>query len=76
MGPAILVTLGILFLLRQFWYIDDEIIPILLIVIGLLLLGTHKASAEGHVQPPWAGGGSLESASQEAGPSQIRKEHR
>lgn len=76
MGPAILVTLGILFLLRQFWYIDDEIIPILLIVIGLLLLGAHKASAEGHVQPSWAGGGSLESGLQEADPSQIRKEHR
>jgi hypothetical protein len=73
MGPAILVTLGILLLLRQFWYVrEGEIFPILLIVIGLLLIAAHNASAEGHTQPWWARGGSLES--EETNPSEARKE--
>jgi hypothetical protein len=55
MGPAILVTLGILFLL------DDAVSfgrtwPALLIVIGLIKVYQSNASTEGHVElPPPAG---------------------
>ena len=54
MGPAVLITLGVLFLLDQighthwlkFW---DSTWPALLIVIGLVLFLEHNASAAGHV---------------------------
>jgi Domain of unknown function (DUF5668) len=53
-GGAILVTLGILFLLDNygFLYFDDSW-PVLLIVIGLLSFAARSASTEGHIQAGW-----------------------
>jgi Domain of unknown function (DUF5668) len=53
-GPAIVITIGILFLLHQVrgghFYFGNTW-PILLLVIGLLQLGSALASSKGHVQP-------------------------
>ena len=54
MGPAVLITIGVLFLLDQlsnshwlkFW---DSTWPALLIVIGLVMFLQHNASVAGHV---------------------------
>src|SRR5262245_10942253 len=56
MGGAILVTLGVLFLLQEYgiFYFDNSW-PLLLIVIGLLSFAARSGSIEGHVQPHWAG---------------------
>ena len=52
MGAAILITLGILFLLETYSVADfGQTFPVLLIVIGLLLFANRNASMEGHVQP-------------------------
>ena len=50
MGPAVLITLGVLFLIDQYsmWGIGRTW-PILLIVIGIVLLARRNASTEGHV---------------------------
>jgi hypothetical protein len=57
-GAAILVTIGVLFLLQQNWYIDfGQTWPVLLIVIGVCSYIAHNASTEGHVQPWWVRGG-------------------
>jgi hypothetical protein len=50
MGPVVLITVGVLFLLGQytrygFW----ELWPILLIVIGAVLVGQSLVSREGHI---------------------------
>jgi hypothetical protein len=51
MGPAVLVTLGVLFLLSQFHYVGfGRTWPVLLIVIGAVLLAQRNAPLEGHVQ--------------------------
>ena len=53
MGPVILITIGVLFLLdqmgRQHWMQFDFTWPALLIVIGVVLLLSHSASMEGHI---------------------------
>jgi len=50
MGPAILITLGLILLLDQFNYVDFwRSAPILLIVIGLVKVLQGNASIEGHV---------------------------
>jgi hypothetical protein len=68
-GAAILVTLGILFLVQEYEYVSfDKTWPVLLIVIGLFLLAGHNASMEGHVQPWWAGGDPLDDRSKEKNP--------
>lgn len=55
MGPAILITIGALFLLDEVGRIRfGETFPILLIVIGVMLYLGRTASIEGHVQPPVA----------------------
>lgn len=55
MGPAVLITVGVLFLLdqivRQSWIHFGRTWPALLIVIGLVLFLEHNASAAGHVSP-------------------------
>lgn len=54
MAPAILVTLGILFLLQEFgsWYVNfNHTCPLLLIVIGVVLLAKRSASMTGHIDP-------------------------
>jgi hypothetical protein len=61
MGPAVLVTLGILFLIRDVSYRLElgHTWPLLLIVIGIVLVLQHTAPTEGHIpygyvpgQPP------------------------
>jgi hypothetical protein len=53
MGPAVLITLGVLFLLDQvgriYWLHFDNTWPALLIVIGLVMFLQHNASQAGHV---------------------------
>jgi hypothetical protein len=52
MGAAVLITLGILFLLEELTYLRfGETFPALLIVIGAMLFLGRSASTEGHVQP-------------------------
>jgi len=53
MGPAVLITIGVLFLLDQighvYWMDFGFTWPALLIVIGVIMLLSHSASMEGHV---------------------------
>jgi hypothetical protein len=53
MGPAVLITLGVLFLLAQvsstYWLNFDRTWPALLIVIGLVSFLRHSAPINGHV---------------------------
>jgi len=68
MGPAVLITLGVLFLLDQIshthWLDFGTTWPALLIVIGLVMFLQHGAPATGHVpreyqaMPPVAPGAS------------------
>src|ERR1700749_3287858 len=52
MGAAVLITLGILFLLEELVYLPfGETFTALLIVIGAMLFLGPAASTEGHVQP-------------------------
>jgi hypothetical protein len=56
-GGAILITLGVLFLLQEYLYIDlDRTWPVLLIVIGVMSYAARTASMKGHIQPWWMGG--------------------
>ena len=57
MGPVIVVTVGVLFLLQEMrgGYFDfGNTYPVILIVIGLISLASAMASSEGHVSsvPP------------------------
>jgi len=57
MGAAVLVTLGVLFLLESYNVISfDRSFPVLLLVIGCVLLVARTGSTEGHVQPGWIQG--------------------
>ncbi len=52
MGPAILITIGVLFLLGQVRYdlgFFEKTWPVLLLVIGAIKLAEALASPEGHV---------------------------
>ena len=53
MGPAVLITLGVLFLLDQLthvrWLDFGSTWPAFLIVIGLVMFLEHNASAAGHI---------------------------
>jgi len=53
MGPAVLITLGVLFLVgRLSWgHSFRDLWPTLLIVIGTVKLAGSLASAEGHIGP-------------------------
>ena len=52
MGAAVLITLGALFLLAEFYVIQfGQSFPVLLIVIGLMLYLGRSASTDGHIQP-------------------------
>jgi len=54
MVSAVLVTLGIIILLRNFGIVPiHESIPVILLVIGGMLLIARTGSTEGHVQPGW-----------------------
>jgi hypothetical protein len=54
MGPAIITTLGILFLLSEFhgaglWF--GRTFPVIFIVIGGILLASSLAPMDGHIDP-------------------------
>ncbi len=54
MGPAILVTIGILFLLSEFigrGFGFGNTFPVVLIVIGAILLASSLAPTDGHIDP-------------------------
>jgi hypothetical protein len=55
MGPAIIITVGILFLLDQVrgGYLSfGNTFPVILIVIGVVSLASALAPAEGHISGP------------------------
>lgn len=57
MGAAILITLGVLFLLDNYGALPfHKTIPVLFLVIGGVLLISRTGSTEGHVQPGWIQG--------------------
>lgn len=57
MGPAVLVTLGVLFLMQSYDIMPfDRSFPVLLLVIGCVLLVSRTGSIEGHIQPGWVQG--------------------
>ena len=54
MGPAIMVTIGVMFLLNNFGITrGGTFVAVLLIVIGGVKLLQTGASTEGHVQPTY-----------------------
>ncbi|HEY4900726.1 MAG TPA: DUF5668 domain-containing protein [Terriglobales bacterium] len=59
MGPAILITLGVMFLLDQvthvYWMEFGRTWPALLIVIGLIKFLQHNSPATGHVPREYMG---------------------
>ena len=55
MGPAVIITIGLLFLLDQFgsgFFSFGNTFPVILIVIGAVSLASNLASAEGHISGP------------------------
>ena len=55
MGPLVVTTVGVLFLLSEVrgGYLNiANTFPVLLIVIGIVLLGSALAPMEGHVESP------------------------
>lgn len=57
MGAAVLITLGVLFLMESYNVISfDRSFPVLLLVIGCVLLVSRTGSTEGHIQPGWTHG--------------------
>jgi hypothetical protein len=53
MGPVVLITLGVLFLIGRMnlGYDFGDLWPVLLIVIGLVKIAGAMASTEGHIGP-------------------------
>jgi hypothetical protein len=54
MGPAVIVTVGVLFLLQQMrgGYFDfGNTYPVILVVIGAILLASSLAPMNGHINP-------------------------
>src|SRR5215467_4565809 len=57
MGAAVLITLGVLFLLENYHVVPfDRSFPVLLLVIGSVLLLARTGSTEGHIDPTMYGG--------------------
>jgi hypothetical protein len=57
MGAAVLITLGVLFLLDNYRVIQfDRGLPVLLLVIGCVLLVSRTGSTEGHIERGWIQG--------------------
>ena len=55
MGPAVIITVGILFLFDQIgrgFFSFGNTFPVILIVIGAISLASNLASAEGHISDP------------------------
>jgi hypothetical protein len=57
MGPAILITIGVLFLIHQsYWnYGFGRTWPVIILVIGAIKLAEALSSTEGHGNPPGPG---------------------
>jgi hypothetical protein len=54
MGAAVLITLGVLFLMNNYYILRfEQGLPALLLVIGCVLLISRTGSTEGHIQPGW-----------------------
>lgn len=54
MGPAVLITMGVLFLLDSYGTVRfHETFPVLFLVIGGVLLISRTGSIEGHIQRGW-----------------------
>jgi len=52
MGPAVITTIGILFLLSEFrggYFAFHHTFPVILIVIGAILLASSVAPMDGHI---------------------------
>jgi hypothetical protein len=52
LGPAVIITIGVLFLLQQVrggYYDFGNTYPVILVVIGAILLASSLAPMEGHV---------------------------
>jgi hypothetical protein len=57
MGAAVLITLGVLFLLENYHVVDfDQSFPVLLLVIGAMMLVSRTGSTEGHIERGWMPG--------------------
>jgi len=57
MGAAILITLGVIFLIDSYHMArGGRAFPILLLVIGCMLMLQRTGSTEGHVNPGWTAG--------------------
>jgi hypothetical protein len=66
MGAAVLITLGVLFLMESYGVIPfDRSFPVLLLVIGCVLLVSRTGSTEGHVQPGWIQGSAAQTPAQQ-----------
>ncbi len=70
MGPAILITIGALFLFgRESWMWGiHRTWPVILLVIGVIKLAEALASTEGHGNPPLPGPGGPGGPPQGSGP--------
>jgi hypothetical protein len=54
-GPAVVVTFGVLFLLDNYHVIRfHQSMPVVFLVIGCMMLISRTGSTEGHVQPGWS----------------------
>lgn len=54
MGAAVLVTLGVIFLIDSYHISHGgRVFPILFLVIGCMLLLQRTGSTEGHINPAW-----------------------
>ena len=66
MGAAVLITLGVLFLMESYNVISfDRSFPVLLLVIGCVLLVSRTGSTEGHIQPGWIQGPAVQAPPQQ-----------
>lgn len=78
MGPAIVITVGVLFLLDQVrggYFSFGNTFPVILIVIGAISLASSLAPADGHISgpvPPAPPMGAPPTAQNPQGPSQGR----
>ena len=76
MGPAVLVTLGILFLLDEQTGIHfGRTWPLLLVVIGLIKVWQGNASTAGHIEPGSPGPGPSPAVSSELPPPPSEVQH-
>lgn len=56
-GAALIITVGVLFLLQSFGIADfGQTWPVLIIVVGLFSFGSNTAPIDNHIQPMWVTG--------------------